>query len=223
MVWILILKLLEWLISKCAIPVFLSKYRKTDESKRKVAAGTEIRAIALETAQSWPYSVLCKWEFYHWLLWKHCQASDFLTLEGNYFYFKCKNSLPPWSSSQPEAVALPALLMSLFAKRIPSPAYTHAGLPAPGCDVPSPHCSSSPRFLTSRPVPHASPGPPHHCCPPAPTLHCSRPRPPAIPTWEGPFLPPTPLSSSGLLAYLLPYIPLTYWHQNIFAFRRRVT
>lgn len=31
--------------------MFLSKYRKTDDNKRKVAAGTEIRAIDLESTE----------------------------------------------------------------------------------------------------------------------------------------------------------------------------
>lgn len=38
--------------------------------------------------QRWPCSLLCQREFYHRLQRKYIQASDFLTLEGNYFYFK---------------------------------------------------------------------------------------------------------------------------------------
>lgn len=85
--------------------------------------------------------------------------------------------------------------------------YTHAGLPAPGRDVPLDTLFQLPLLprLPPRPPPLLS-----LYTHPALFSH-----PPAIPTWEGPFLSPTPRSSSGSF---LTYFHIFHWPTGSRAF-----
>lgn len=97
--------------------------------------------------------------------------------------------------------------MSLFVKCIPSLCTPTQGSQLPAVMSPLTHCSSSPCFLTSRHVP-----PPLLSLYTHPALFS---HPPAIPTWEGPFLSSTPRSSSGSF---LTYFHIFHWPTGSRAF-----
>lgn len=97
--------------------------------------------------------------------------------------------------------------MSLFVKCIPSLRTPTQGSQLPAVMSPSTHCSSSPCFLASRHVP-----PPLLFLYTHPALFS---HPPAIPTWEGPFLSSTTRSSSGSF---LTYFHIFHWPTGIRVF-----
>lgn len=115
-------------------------------------------------------------------------------LSGNYFSVKSTGI-----SSHPGPVLSrgrsPASTVNVIVCEVYSQSHAHPRrAPAPSHDVPPAHCSSSPRFLTSCPVPLWAMAP-HTIVVP---LH-----PPCIvlSTQEGPLLPPTPHRRSCFLTH----------------------